>query len=217
MSAQAFQEVVAIIDRLLGPNGCEWDRRQTLESLRSCVVEEVYELIEAIDLNDNAMILEELGDLFFNAIFFSRVAEKEGRFAMSDVLKGIAEKLIRRHPHVFGDVKLEELDDVMKQWDRIKNEEKGKVHRKSALDGIPKDLPALSRAQKALKKMLKLKFPLPHQAPEIPPFENEEELGTLLLTIAEQAQIKGLHAEHALRKALSHAEKDFRSFESHSL
>lgn len=98
-----FDELIEIIDRLLGPDGCPWDKEQTLQSLRSSVLEEVCEVIEAIDLNDNAHIKEELGDLFFNTIFLCKIAEKEKRFTVTEILKELNEKLIRRHPHVFGE------------------------------------------------------------------------------------------------------------------
>lgn len=208
-----FNELISVTEQLLGPEGCPWDREQTFKSLRSSVLEEAFELIEAIDLNNDAHIREELGDFFFNAIFLCKIAEKENRFSMADALKEITEKLIRRHPHVFGEVKVKNIEALWDQWEGIKKSEKGKSHRESTLDGIPKDLPALSRAQKSLKKIKKAHYKeIP--ASKIPiQFDDEEELGKILLDIANKAQEKNLDAEHALRKVLSHLEKDFRAFE----
>lgn len=208
-----FDELVEVLERLLGPNGCPWDREQTLNSLRSSVLEETYELIEAIDLNDSGHIQEELGDLFFNVIFLSKIAEKEKRFTMDSVLREVSAKLIRRHPHVFGDAVVENVEAVWKQWNKIKENEQGKAHRKSALDGIPKDLPSLARAQKSLKKMRKAHFEEVPKAKISDHFEDEEDLGKILLQLVDKAQQKGLDAEHALRKALVYLEKDFRNYE----
>lgn len=210
-----FEELLKITDRLLGPDGCPWDQVQTLQSLRSSVLEETCELIEAIDLDDNAHIREELGDFFFNAVFFCKIAEKEKRFKIEEVLKEVVEKLIRRHPHVFGSSKINDLDAAKKQWEMIKAEEKGKTHRKSILDGISKDTPSLARAQKIFKKLHKKHYDneLYIEAEETLSFDDEETLGKYLLNLVKKAEEKGLDAEHALRKTLTHFEKDIRSFE----
>ena len=151
-----FDELIEILERLLGPDGCPWDKVQTLQTLRSTILEEVCEVIEAINLNDDAHIKEELGDLFLNIVLLSKIAEKENRFPVTAVLKELNEKLIRRHPHVFADgKKIHTVDELHEQWDLIKKDEKGKEKRKSVLDGISKQLPALARAQKALKRMKK--------------------------------------------------------------
>lgn len=205
-------KLIEIIDTLLGPNGCPWDQEQTLAKLRPDLIEEACEVIEAIDLNDSHGIEEELGDLLFVVLFFCRVAEKEKHTQISRVAKGISDKLIRRHPHVFGEVKIDNSDAVLKQWDQIKQKEK--AHRKSALDGIPMQLPALARAQKVLKKMKKAHYPHPKRVVAESAFQDEDSLGTLLLDVVSQASVKGIDAEHALRKALMHTEKEFRSFEN---
>lgn len=210
---QQFDELIKIIDHLLGPEGCPWDQKQTLHSLRSSILEEVCELIEAIDLEDDAHIQEELGDLFFNVVFLSKVAEKEKKFTTQAVLQELNEKLIRRHPHVFGEgKKLNSVEELYQQWDAIKKEEKGKERRQSLLDGISKHLPSLSRTQKILKKIKKTDFSLTIQPIENPP-QNEEELGQRLLSLVHQAQEKGLDAEHALRKVLAHIEQNFLEYE----
>lgn len=209
-----LDELIKIIDRLLGPNGCPWDRVQTLHSLRSSVLEEVCEVIEAIDLDDNAHIKEELGDLFFNVIFICKIAEKEKRFTLHEILKELNEKLIRRHPHVFGEgKKINTVDELYEQWDKIKKSEKGKEIRKSALDGISKHLPALARAQKSLQRMKKSNYHAVFPKIEHITLKDEQELGRHLLSLVSQAQQYGLNAEHALRKALAQLEKDFLQYE----
>jgi tetrapyrrole methylase family protein/MazG family protein len=210
-----LKQLIEIIDRLLAPGGCPWDREQTLMSLRTNLLEETTEVIEAIDLNDSHHIEEELGDLCFNVLFLCRIAEKEKHSNMTKVLQGISEKLIRRHPHVFGDAQIDSSDAVIKQWNEIKQKEKGKEHRKSALDGIPKQLPALARAQKIIKKMHKEEFKFPKKERSLKDIHDESSLGELLMSIVAEASSKGLDAEHALRKALTHSEKEFRTFEAH--
>lgn len=206
-----FDELVAVVDRLLGPDGCPWDQKQTMKSIRSDVLEEVCELIEAIDLDDDAHIQEELGDLFFNVVFLSRLAEKENRTKMQEALHDIAQKLIRRHPHVWGDTEINSSEELLTQWDTIKKTEKGKEARTSALDGIPKGLPALARAQKVLKKSSKKGFV---QSVDEQEFKSEEELGDHLLRLVAKAEAQGFDTEHALKLSLSKFEKNFREFEA---
>lgn len=207
-----FDELVEVVDHLLSEKGCPWDRKQTMKTIRSDVLEEVSELIEAIDLEDNAHIEEELGDLFFNVIFLSRLAEKENRTYMKHALFSIKEKLIRRHPHVFGDEIIETNDDLLARWNQIKLTEKGKENRTSVLDGIPKGLPALSRASKVLKKMQNQNF---KDLPSLSHlhFESEEELGEELAKIVLKAKEQNLDAEHALKNYLALLEIKFRESE----
>lgn len=208
-----FDELVAVVDELLGENGCPWDRKQTMKTIRSDVLEEVCELIEAIDLEDNEHIEEELGDLFFNVVFLSRLAEKEVRTKMEKALVGIKEKLIRRHPHVFADEVINSSDDLLTRWNEIKLTEKGKEHRKSVLDGIPKGLPALARAQKVFKRMEKAGFKQePVNALDLK-FETESEIGEYLADIIISANNQGLDLEHALKSYLNDLELKFRKFE----
>lgn len=210
-----FEELLKTVEHLLGPNGCPWDQVQTMSSIRSCIVEESSELIDAIDLDDNEHIQEELGDLFFVVIFLCKLAEKEKRCHISDVLRTINEKLIRRHPHVFGNVQeIDSPEKVLKQWGEIKQQEKGKTHRKSVLDSIPKGLPALSRAQKVFKKLNSAKYEgMPAQDLTLD-FSDEDSLGKALWNVVRQAQEKDLDAEHALRKILAGLESNFREYES---
>lgn len=206
-----FDELVGVVDRLLGPDGCPWDRKQTMKSIRSDVLEEVCELIEAIDLEDNDHIQEELGDLFFNVVFLSRLAEKEQRTKMEACLHHIAQKLINRHPHVWGDTEINSSDELLSQWEKIKKSEKGKESRTSVLDGIPRGLPALARAQKVIKKSEKEGF---KQEVDLMEFRSEEELGEYLLRLVAKAESQGLDPEHALKTALSRFEGKFRAFEA---
>jgi tetrapyrrole methylase family protein/MazG family protein len=209
-----FKQLIAITETLIGPNGCPWDQKQTFESLRSSVHEEVHELIEAIDLGDPEKIIEELGDLFFNAIFFCKVAEKEGKFNTEQVLSLLIEKLIRRHPHVFGDVKIDNLDALYKQWESIKQQEKGKEDRLSELDSIPKGLPSLSRATKMMKKFKKSEYKEEvdknQRAEEI---DHEQKFGQALYKLAKEASAQGIDPENALRKILNQKENQFREWE----
>lgn len=214
---QELKRLLEIIERLLGPGGCPWDREQTLHSLRSNIVEESCELVEAIDLNDSQHIKEELGDLCFVALFLCKIAEKEQHCTAAEAIYDISEKLVRRHPHVFGDVQINDSKAVVKQWNEIKSKEKGKSHRKSALDGIPKQLPALARAQKIAKKVRKANFEIVKEKISLSNIKDEASLGQLLLQIAALADEAGLDAEHALRKALTHTEKQFRAFEGERL
>lgn len=207
----AFQNLLNIMNQLLGPNGCPWDREQTMLSIRASVVEEACELKEAIEIGDNAHICEEIGDLFLNAVFLSKLAEKEQRFTMLEALNTISEKLVRRHPHVFGDATVEDSDAVKRQWDEIKKSEKGKQHRESILDSIPPGLHVLSRAQKVLKKILHAGY-----KPSLPQegLQSEDELADKLLSLVLEAQLKGYDFEHAVRKKLDDIEAHFRSSES---
>lgn len=205
-----FTTLLHTLQRLIGPGGCPWDQEQTLQSLRHTLVEETFEVIEAIDLDNNHFIKEELGDLLFNAFFLCIVAEKEGRFTVKEAVQQIISKLIRRHPHVFGDKRLETSDQVLKQWEEIKKEEK-KEERKSALDGIPKDLPALAKAHKMAKKLASKSFT---PTADMQTFSEEEKAGEMLWQAVKSISQQGIQAEHALRKRLGQIEAEFRDWES---
>ena len=209
-----FTDLLTTTETLLSPGGCPWDREQTMKSTRSCVIEEAAELIDAIDSEDNHHIQEELGDLFFVVLFLCKLAEKEKRCTFADVLHELNTKLVRRHPHVFGDAKIDNVDQLLVQWNEIKKTEKGKTERKSSLDSIPKGLPALARAEKISKKLKDSKYTSSTKPIiPLPDFETEEELGQLLFAITAKAQTQGLEAEHALRKILVETEISFRKFE----
>src|SRR6266508_4212 len=153
----AIEDLLKVIARLRSPEGCPWDREQDHMSLRFHAVEEVYELMDAIEAGDDHEMLEELGDLLLQVVFHSQLAKERGAFDFATVCRVIVDKLIRRHPHVFGDVKVKNVDQVWANWERIKMAEKqGTRHeRPSSFDGIPKHLPALLRAEKLHKKARK--------------------------------------------------------------
>src|SRR5689334_3926254 len=155
--ARAINELLKVMARLRSPKGCPWDREQDHRSLRWHAVEEVYELMDAIEAGDDQELAEELGDLLLQVVFHCQLAEERGAFNFEKVTRHIVDKLIRRHPHVFGNSKAKTVDAVWAQWEQIKKaEKKGTRHeRPSALDGIPKHLPALLRAEKLLKKARK--------------------------------------------------------------
>jgi len=153
----AISDLLRIMARLRSPTGCPWDREQDHMSLRWHAVEEVYELMDAIESRDDDEMEEELGDLLLQVVFHCQLANERGAFNFEKVARRIADKLIRRHPHVFGDVKVKDVDQVWANWEKIKRAEKHGTHRArpSAMDGIPKHLPALLRAEKLLKKSRK--------------------------------------------------------------
>ncbi|MBA2367967.1 MAG: MazG family protein [Candidatus Protochlamydia sp.] len=203
-----FESLIEIIDQLLGPGGCPWDQEQTLKSTRGALIEETYEVIEAIDLNETDNLKEELGDLFFNVIFLSKLAEKEGHFNLPQVLSTISEKLIRRHPHVFGKAEVQNTDEVIHQWEAIKKEEKHS--RQSLLDGIPKDIPSLFRAEKMLKKFKKAAYDWQQVSDNA---SQENQAGEELLELIQKQIHQGIEPELALRKLLALLEHNYRKWE----
>lgn len=207
MENERFVQLVSIIRHLQGPQGCPWDKEQTLKSMRGPLVEETYEVVEAIDLEDNSLLEEELGDLFCQAVFLSLLAEKEGKGTLDAVLDHIIKKLIRRHPHIFSqEIELHSAEDVIHNWDKIKKEEH-KHTRKSALDGIPKDLPSLARAQKMIKKMKGFSF---HSSEKQ---SREEVFGKMLYDLVTQCDSERISADQALGKYLTEMDKAFRNQE----
>lgn len=181
--ADAGEKLVRLMDvlkRLREPGGCPWDREQTMESLRPFIVEEAYELIEAIDSKDEKTIAEECGDLLLQVAFLSRIGEEEGLFSLGGVLDMLVEKLVRRHPHVFGGVPVADSEAVKKNWEQIKKEERlSKERDNSILSGVPKTLPALVRAFQIQERAAKVGFDWP--AGEVSPLleKIDEELGEL--------------------------------------
>jgi MazG family protein len=185
--------------RLRAPDGCPWDREQDHLTLRFHAVEEVYELIDAIEAGDDHEILEELGDLLLQVVFHAQLAQERGAFDFDDVARRITDKLIGRHPHVFGNSKVRTVEGVWAQWDKIKHAEKaGTPHeRASVLDGIPKHLPALLRAEKLVKKARKAK--LLSDAEAARPRPKRRQLARELFALATEAQRQGWSAEELLR------------------
>jgi tetrapyrrole methylase family protein/MazG family protein len=157
-TGEAFARLYSIVARLRAPDGCPWDREQTPASLRGSIVEEAYELVEAIDEKDPAHVAEEAGDLFLLATMVPYMFEQEGSFSVGDALNGIADKLMRRHPHVFGDAVAETPDAVLRQWDEIKVKVEGRRRKDSLLDAVSRALPPLERAYKLQRKAAKAGF-----------------------------------------------------------
>jgi len=207
-ACEAFRQLLETSDTLLSPDGCPWDREQTLVSMRESVLEEACEVIEAIDEGTDTDLIEELGDLLYNVVFFCKLAEREGRFAAEAPISHIQKKLVARHPHVFSEKKIMNVEHVVSQWDQIKKEEKS--HRESLLDGIPKGLPALARAYKIAGKMEKAHYDV-DEAEVF--FHDEEELGQLLWEVIKQARKRKINPEMALRKEMVNREKTFRKWE----
>jgi tetrapyrrole methylase family protein/MazG family protein/ATP diphosphatase len=147
--------LVAVMQRLLAPDGCPWDREQTFETLRKYVLEEACEVIDAIDSGDRKAICEELGDLLLQVVFQAELARREGAFAIDDVVSGIVDKLVHRHPHVFGDVSAKDADEVLQNWEKLKAKEKGG---RGILAGVPRSMPALTRAQRIGEKVSRVGF-----------------------------------------------------------
>lgn len=208
----AINDLLAVMARLRSPTGCPWDREQDHQTLRFHAVEEVYELLDAIEAGDDHEMAEELGDLLLQVVFHCQLAGERGAFDFEQVARTITEKLIRRHPHVFGDVKVKNVDQVWANWEQIKRAEKqGTKHeRPSALDGIPKHLPALLRAEKLVKKARKARLLAGSKtARKI----SKTELAQQLFGLAEAAQARGWSAEELLRSETKRRERAWRKAE----
>lgn len=214
-----FAALVETVARLRGPGGCPWDRKQTHESLKRYVVEETYEVLEAIDSGESARLEDELGDLLLQVLLHAQIASENGEFDIADVCARIREKLHRRHPHVFADVQVSGVDDVLHNWEQIKRTEKLNESRKSALDGVPKSLPALMRAAKLSKKAARTGFDWPDVAAVFDKLKEEigelgeavakgdkdaaaAEIGDVLFAVVNIARFEGIDAEQALRDML---------------
>ncbi|WP_027128622.1 nucleoside triphosphate pyrophosphohydrolase [Fusobacterium perfoetens] len=224
-----FYKLVETLNILRGDNGCPWDREQTRESLKAPFLEEVYEALDVMDKGGEELC-GELGDVLLHIIFQGKIAEEKGEFTIEDICQKINEKLIRRHPHIFGSVEVGSVSDVEKNWEEIKKTEKEHQNRKSVLDGIPKGLPALLKAQKIQKKVKKYGFDWDNiedvyakVQEEIKEVEEavkennhehiEEEIGDLLFAITNYARHLGVDSSEALRKTNEKFEKRFRYIE----
>ena len=207
---EEFKKLMDVANRLNDPEtGCPWDVKQTFKSLQKYILEEACELVDAVDDDDDKDIIEELGDYLYVMIFYSKVAEKENRFTLQDVIEQVTEKLIRRHPHIFGDVSCKTPKEVEKVWDEVKAIEKS--HRKSALDGIPRSLLALARAQKVLAKLIDHEY---ENVKSLAPKKvSENEMGKQFIDLILQAEADGIDAERCLRNAIKTYEKGFRDWE----
>jgi MazG family protein len=223
---RSYESLRNVVARLRAPGGCPWDREQTHASLRPYVIEEAYEVLAVLDSGSTDGLPEELGDLLLQVVLHSQLAEEAGEFEMADVLEGLAQKLIRRHPHVFGDVELETAGQVVTQWEEIKKTERDEDG--SALANVPPAMPALSYAQTLLRRAATAGFAWPHRddvleklAEELreleaaaTPQEAADELGDLLLNVANYARYLGIDAEQALREAGHKFRRRFTAVES---
>ena len=213
--SRGIDQLLEIVAKLRGPGGCPWDREQTHASLRAGLLEEAYEVVAAIDARDEANLREELGDLLLQSVFHAQLAAEEGRFSFDDIAREIAAKLVRRHPHVFGDATCADSADVLQRWDEIKRAEKGVVA-ESLLDHVPAGLPALMRAAKVQKKAAKVGFDWPDAVPVfdkvreelreleaagIDPAALEDELGDVLFSVVNLARKLHTDPEVALHGA----------------
>jgi len=224
-----FQTLVDIVAKLRAPGGCPWDREQTHDSLKRNLLEESYEVIEAIDQGNPAILSEELGDLMVQIAFHADIAQEAGDFQLEDVLRNINSKLVRRHPHVFADGHAEDAREVERNWEQIKAAERqAKGEKKSPVEGIPADLPALAYAQLMQDRVGKAGFEwddisgvldkLVEEVAELTAAvtqeEKEHELGDILFTIVNLTRWTGAHAEDVLRQANQRFGRRYLSMES---
>lgn len=215
-TGQMYERLYEIVRQLRGPSGCAWDRKQTAASLRSSLLEEAYECVDAIDREDAANLCEELGDVSLIVSMIAVIEEERGRLSLASALAGICEKLIRRHPHVFGDKREEDVGRILEQWDRIKKGEAGKGEPGGALDGVPASLPPLERALGLQKKAARVGFDWPDAEPVFDKLQEEiaetrealndpaaleQEIGDLLFTVVNLARL--LHTDPARALAAS--------------
>ncbi len=208
---RGIDDLLRIMARLRAPNGCPWDREQDHMSLRWHAVEEVYELIDAIESRDDHELEEELGDLLMQVVFHAQLGKERGAFDFDRVAQHLADKLVRRHPHVFGDTRVVNVDQVWSNWEKIKRAEKhGTRHaRPSALDGVPRHLPALMRAEKLIKKARRARLAEPTKPRDVPRFE----LARQLFELVRYAQSRGWSAEDLLRGESRKRERAWRKLE----
>jgi MazG family protein len=201
--------------RLRAPDGCPWDREQDHRSLRYHAVEEVYELLDAIEADDDTEMAEELGDLLLQIVFHCQLASERGAFDLEAVARRLVDKLIHRHPHVFGDAQARTAAVVLEQWDRLKHVEKqGTRHeRTSGLDGIPRHLPALMRAQKLVTKATKAGLPKPSTR-SLPGRPTRSRVAAMLFELAARCQERGWAAEDLLRGEIRRREQAWRRAEA---
>ena len=218
--AEAIERLLAIMERLRGPGGCPWDREQTLASLRPYVLEETYEVLEAIDAGEPREHCEELGDLLLQIVFQAQLTKEAGQFNFTDVAEAISDKLVSRHPHVFGDSDVKDAAGVLKQWAELKRREKAaRGGGKSVLEGVPRELPALARADRLTEKASRIGFDWPDARgarakvdEELAELDDaiaagdrahiEHEIGDALFALANLSRKLGLAPEEALRGAV---------------
>lgn len=226
----SFEKLIELMEKLRGEYGCPWDKEQTHKSLRSCLLEETYEVIETLDDNDNQKLKIELGDLLLQIVFHSQIAKENNEFNIEDVVNAISDKLIRRHPHVFSDVTLKNSGEVLKNWEQIKKEEKKNLGYSSILDGIPKHTPSLLLAHRIQDRVARVGFDWEHIKDvekkldeEIGEFKEAcnkkdkqailDELGDVFFSLVNIARFLELDPEEALQKTITKFIKRFNYIE----
>ncbi len=228
---QEFVRLIEIIERLTAPDGCPWDREQTPETVKKYILEEAYELVEAIDSGESEEVCEEIGDLFFMLLFLAHMYQREGQFEIHQCLGKSAQKMIRRHPHIFGETTVSGTDEVVANWQAIKAEESKKKGRKhSALGNLPKAMPALQRAFRLGERASRVGFDWLRAEDVWEKFDEEqqelkkamqssdkdaikEEMGDLLFTLANMARLLDINPEEALQHSSSKFVKRFHNME----
>lgn len=235
MARRTFDELVKLMTRLRGPDGCPWDRQQSLSDLKPFVIEEAYEVVDAIDRDDRDALREEVGDLMLEAVFISEITREQGGFDIYDSITAIHDKLVRRHPHVFADVIASDAEEVLVNWEKLKNAER-KAENKSVLAGVPGPLPGLLKASRLTEKAARVGFDwrrtedvfekLDEEIAELREAIDaqsaerekspaiEEELGDLLFTIANIARKLQINPEEALQASNRKFRRRFESMES---
>jgi len=227
-----FERLLDIMHRLRGPSGCPWDREQTSTSLKPYLIEEAYEVLEAIESGEVEPLREELGDLLLQVVFHAEIAAEHGEFAMADVLARLIDKMVSRHPHVFGDTSVETSHQALAQWEAIKQREAEAHGRpRSVIDGVPRALPALIRAQRVQSKAARVNFDWPDARAAWTKVEEEvqeaaaalaegprerfqEELGDVLFSLVNVARLSAIDAEDALQRAIEKFRRRFTTMES---
>ena len=219
MQTDYVQELVTILERLRAPGGCPWDREQTHATLKRFLIEECGELLDAIDEGEDGAIVDELGDVLLQLVFHCQIGKEEGRFTLQDAARSECEKMRRRHPHVFGDAQAATPKAVVDQWDRLKRGEDRHARKTSAVEGVPRQLPALHRAQVVLRQAGKVGFEWPDISGAMAKVREElaeveeacqsgdrqrtaEELGDLLLAVVNLCRWHDLEAEDVLQQAV---------------
>lgn len=231
MSVDYVNELVGILERLRGEGGCPWDREQTHRTLKRFLIEEVGELLDAIDDRDDRAMVDELGDVLLQIVFHCQIAREEGRFSFQDAARAECEKMVRRHPHVFGEASVSSPDAVVDQWEEIKQTERDGEAVASAVDGVPRSLPALHRAQKIQRKAAKAGFEWPDLSGALAKVDEEmaevksalaagdeaaviEELGDLLFAVVNVCRWRRVEAEDVLQQAIRKFDRRFRALEA---
>lgn len=228
---RSFDDLVNLMTRLRGPGGCPWDRKQTLPDLKPYVIEEAYEVVDAIDRDDRSALLEEIGDLLLEAVFLAEITREEGTFDIYDSITAIHDKLVRRHPHVFGDVEARDAEQVLVNWEKLKQDER-KAENKSLLAGVPQSLPALLKASRLTEKASRVGFDWRRTEDVFDKIDEElvelreavasgdtahvhEEIGDLLFTVANIARKVNVNPEEALQSTNRKFMRRFETMETH--